>query len=556
MKFWCAAVVSAAVTVAGCGKNRIVGEADGQRITADDFRQRYRKYIESSGDRDNILVREKILNNMINERLIFEDAHRQRFDDDSVYAERMQEITGQAILDAYARRLTTDTMRVTDAEMMDEFRATNTRVSARYVYAGTPEDARQLKLRLEGGESFEKIAGEVFHDRTLATSGGSLGFFGYGEMERALEQAAFGLPVGTLSDPVKLKIGYAIIRVDKRVVKPLSSEYDYAKAKPSLEETIRHRKVASLLARETDRIGEEIAPRFQDPGLNAAARFWSGGGLWNRDVTEFPSAPDSIRSLPLVVFKGGSWTVGQFLAGALDLRRKDRLKIRSSDAIKDAVTGLLTRGVLLDRARRAGLESNEQVQEQVRYVRDDFLLRRWRTSILDSLGNNAHWDEDSLRARYASDKNQYMVPPTVNVAEIVVAQERDAAGLARRVRNGENFAALARHYSVRRWSAEKGGELGFAPKEAFGNLAEKFFKASPGTIIGPERIENFTAIFTVLAKRGGRPKTYEESRPDIIAALLPKREETALANALTSLRTRGNVRVDMEALSLVVVSAK
>jgi parvulin-like peptidyl-prolyl isomerase len=556
MRRWHGAAVALAVAaaVAGCGRNRVVGEANGQEITAEEFRLRYRKYIESTGERENILVREKVLNNMINERLIFEDVHRQGLDADSVYAGKMRVIRGQALLDAYARRMTTDTIRVSDPELMEEFRSSNTRVSARYVYAATPEDAWDLKRRLQNGESFEKLAREVFHDSTLASTGGSLGYFGYGEMERGLEQPAFSLPVGELSDPVRLRIGYAVVRVDRRVVRPLLSEYDYAKAKPVLEKAIVERKTSALLSRDTESIEAELQPRFDDAGVDAALRFMTADLQGASGMNEIPLLPDSLRGLPLVAYRTGAWSVGHFLAEAEEIRAKDRRKIRSAEALKDAAIGLLARGVLLDRAQKAGLEGDAKVEEQVQFVREDFLLRRWKSSILDTLGSRAFWDEDTLRARFAAAKDQYHVPPAVNVAQIIVVEEQVAAGLAARLRRGADFAVLARKYSVHRPSAEKGGELGFGPRDAYGILAEKFFGAPRGRIIGPEHLDGFYGVFKVLAKREGRPEEFGEARNDVIAALLPARQQAALANAITSLRMRGRVRVDREELSAVDIS--
>jgi parvulin-like peptidyl-prolyl isomerase len=528
----------------------------GEEITASEFRQRFEKYLAASGDRDNILVREKILNNMMNERLIVEDVHRQGLDADSMYEEKMREISGQALLDAYARRITTDTLRVTEAEMAEEFRSRNMRVSARYVYAATAEGALGLKRRLEAGESFEKLARETFRDPALASTGGSLGFFGYGDMEPALERTAFRLPIGALSDPVRMKVGYAIIRVDKRVERPLVSEYDYAKARPSLEEAILHRKTAELLAREADSISADLAPRFDEGGLAEAERAWEGGSLWSPAGAELPAVPDSVGRRPLVTTRGGTWTVGEFLAGATQMRQKDRARIRSSAAIRDAVIGLLTREVLLTRARQSGLESDVKVRDQVRNVREDYLLRRWKITILDTLGRRARWNEDSLRARFNADRSRWRIPPMVNVAEIVAAREDDAMRLARRVRAGEDFASIARRYSVRRWSAERGGELGFAARESYGPLADTLFSAAPGTIIGPQPMKGMFVILKILARKPGRARTYEESRDDIVAEILPKREETALASALSSLRNRGGIRVNMEALSLVDISVK
>ena len=56
-------------------------------------------------------------------------------------------------------------------------------------------------------------------EETLAQNGGSLGTFSKGRMVPEFEQAAFSLPVGQLSEPIKTKFGYHIIRVDSKTEK-------------------------------------------------------------------------------------------------------------------------------------------------------------------------------------------------------------------------------------------------------------------------------------------------------------------------------------------------
>ena len=546
------ALCIAAMVFTGCAKKRVVAEVLGQKILAEDFQERYWKYHESSSERDNILVREKILNNIINEHLIFDDLRRQGFDRDSVYDENLREITGQALLDAYAKRISTDTLTVSEAELEEEFRASNTRVNARYVYAKTEDEARRLKERLTRGETFEAIAREVFQDSTLSRNGGSLGFFGYGEMEPELERAAFALAPGRLSEPVRLRVGYAVLRVDKRVEKPLSSEYDFAKAKPRMEKAIRERKTLLLLRRGNDAIVKELSPEFDERGVEAAHRAWVPGNGWAPSAIEFMRLPDSLAWMPMMRFRGGAWTVAEFLKKADLMRTRDRRKTRSTADLKEAAIGLATRDVLLERARSAGLIHDARVQAQVQKLRDDYLLRRWRSSILDTLGPTVRWNEDTLRTYYEGHKDVFHFDPMVNVAEIIVTTERQASGLARRARAGNDFGALARQNSMRRWSAERGGDLGFGTRAMFGVFAEKFFKGKIGQILGPEPVEPFYAVFKILGAKPGRPKTYDESRDEIISTLLPVRQERALRGAIETLRADGRIRIDMQELGNIV----
>ncbi len=70
-----------------------------------------------------------------------------------------------------------------------------------------------VRQRIEAGEDFAVLAGEVSEDESNSARGGTLGFFGRGRMVPAFEEAAFSAAVGELVGPVKTDFGYHLIEV-------------------------------------------------------------------------------------------------------------------------------------------------------------------------------------------------------------------------------------------------------------------------------------------------------------------------------------------------------
>lgn len=69
-----------------------------------------------------------------------------------------------------------------------------------------------LKL-VKDGEDFETLIKQN-SQAPNAKEGGDMGFVARGKVLKEIEDAAFSLPIGQISDPIKTKIGYHLIRVD------------------------------------------------------------------------------------------------------------------------------------------------------------------------------------------------------------------------------------------------------------------------------------------------------------------------------------------------------
>jgi peptidyl-prolyl cis-trans isomerase C len=98
----------------------------------------------------------------------------------------------------------------------------------------SPEDDQKAKTRANAvlakakkGEDFATLAQE-YSEGPTKDKGGDLGYFGRGKMLKPFEDAAFQLKVGEVSDLVRTRFGYHIIKVeDRKAAKRLS--YDEAK---------------------------------------------------------------------------------------------------------------------------------------------------------------------------------------------------------------------------------------------------------------------------------------------------------------------------------------
>ena len=83
-------------------------------------------------------------------------------------------------------------------------------VRASHILVKTLNEAQELKARISTYEDFAGYAGEYSMCPSKA-NGGDLGPFSRGMMVKPFEDAAFGLNVGEMSEPVQTQFGYHLI---------------------------------------------------------------------------------------------------------------------------------------------------------------------------------------------------------------------------------------------------------------------------------------------------------------------------------------------------------
>ncbi len=103
---------------------------------------------------------------------------------------------------------------------------TELQVWARHILLDDPAQAAAVRILLERGDDFAKLAKEKSKDTGSGANGGDLGWFGKGAMVAEFEQAAFSQKIGEIGEVVKSQFGYHIIQVLGREERPLTdSQY-------------------------------------------------------------------------------------------------------------------------------------------------------------------------------------------------------------------------------------------------------------------------------------------------------------------------------------------
>jgi len=131
--------------------------------------------------------------------------------------------------------------------------------------------AQEVLQKARGGEKFDELATK-YSDGSTAKEGGDLGFFPRGQMVKEIEDAAFKLRRGQVSDINKTKFGFVIIKVEERheagiqkmevVMNDIRDQLFGAKAQPAVAEYLVKLRKQSFI---------EVKPGYVDSGAVVSA---------------------------------------------------------------------------------------------------------------------------------------------------------------------------------------------------------------------------------------------------------------------------------------------
>jgi len=163
--------------------------------------------------------KEKLLDEIIKRELVYQDAKRMKLDKDPEYLEKVKEFEKMTLISIILKKEVEDKAKVDDAEVKEFFDKNadkftiGTKIRASHILVETEDQAKKLRERIKKGESFEKLAGTYSKDKGSASKGGDIGYFGSGQMVPEFERAVMGLKTNEISEPVKTRFGYHIIKL-------------------------------------------------------------------------------------------------------------------------------------------------------------------------------------------------------------------------------------------------------------------------------------------------------------------------------------------------------
>ncbi|HSM59327.1 MAG TPA: peptidylprolyl isomerase [Longimicrobiales bacterium] len=264
---------------------------------------------------------------------------------------------------------------VTEGELRNLYdaEAPEARLRARHILLSYPQQSSPaqrdsvrallegLRRRIQAGESFEALARQHSQDAASAVQGGDLGEFGRGEMVRPLEEAAFALEPGELSDIVESPYGLHLIRVDSKEAP------GFEQMRNAFRQRVQSQRFLSAESVFVAGIEDRAEPETDEGAIEVL-----------RELARDPATRLSGRAArrALVSYDGGAYTVGDYQRFMQTRAPQFRAQVANApdEQLETFLEGLVRRQLLIQEARLAGLEPpRERIDSMVAEARSQLL---------------------------------------------------------------------------------------------------------------------------------------------------------------------------------------
>jgi peptidyl-prolyl cis-trans isomerase C len=248
---------------------------------------------------------------------------------------------------------------------------------------------------------------------------------------------------------------------------------------------------------------------------------------------------DSTKALAII--NGKEITASEFDLRWGQLPEFARKTYAGPDGRKKFLEELITRELLLQEARKRGIDRDRALVERVERFKERSVLDNLMREEVDS---RITVTQEELKAYYAANPGSFTAPDDMRASHILVKTEEEALDVKKRLDHGEDFAALARKISLDLATRFKGGDLGPIKR---GQMIPQFEKTllalKVGEISHPIATPFGYHIIKLNDRTVGAPLSFEDAKDQVKEQLQVEKKRKRFDEFVASLRAKAKLRV-------------
>ncbi|MCF8265204.1 MAG: peptidylprolyl isomerase, partial [Melioribacteraceae bacterium] len=189
IKIFCVIVF---LLITACSEDEnVIAEFGDEKITLDEFKIAYLDVIKKPDVYDSKKLREEFLDELINTRILANEANRQKFQIGEKLQLRIDAYINKTLRTAHFDSIIRPKFSIEESNIEEAYLYTQEERNISHLFFTSSKQADEFHSRLKQGESFSNLAQEIFGESELGKSGGELGWVKWDQFEYDLAMTAF-----------------------------------------------------------------------------------------------------------------------------------------------------------------------------------------------------------------------------------------------------------------------------------------------------------------------------------------------------------------------------
>ncbi|MCX8110013.1 MAG: peptidylprolyl isomerase, partial [Syntrophorhabdaceae bacterium] len=224
-----------------------------------------------------------------------------------------------------------------------------------------------------------------------------------------------------------------------------------------------------------------------------------------------------------------------------------KMMVATESGKKNYLDKLIIKKLLLREAKKENIEKEKEFQDRLSEIKEQLVLE---TLLKKKINLDSQITEEDMKKYYEKNKETFKREREINTRHILLNTEEEARQIQDKLAKGEDFAELARRYSIDPSAKANGGEIGFHPK---GSLLPEYEDAA----FKLKKVGQTSGIvktkfgYHIIKLEGIKPPSYvpyEEVKDYIKQKLAQEKQTQALEKYIKDLKQGAKITINEDLL--------
>lgn len=243
----------------------------------------------------------------------------------------------------------------------------------------------------------------------------------------------------------------------------------------------------------------------------------------------------------LALVNGRQITQNEFETRWGELADATRARYEKDGGKRRFLDELITRELLMQEARKQGLDQNDAIRDRAQRYREQLILDEL---LKDRIKAKIELSKEELDAFYEKHAHELLTPLKVQVSQMLLPNFPAAKDLEKQVNQGGDFAKFAQRYSLDNKTKAKGGDLGPYHKDlVIPEVDDVIHTLKPGMVSAPIKTDAgyYLVMITALDKEIIQADLAVRER--LRQELLNEKRRKRFDDVIADIRTKAIIRL-------------